>query len=308
MGYTFLDLAEETLQKAMEPLTVEEIWKKAGEYGLQSKCSSSGKTPWRTIGAQIYVNIRDNENSIFCKVLSRPTRFGLTKITYSNKSATENPADTEKFEERALHPLLSKYVYGDSNFKCYTKTIYHEKSRKNTKGKDKWLHPDIVGIYFPHKDYHILTTRAISGLRETALKLFSFEMKITVSITSLREYYFQAVSNSSWANEGYLVALNYENSTELIDEMRRLNNAFGIGFIKLNAENIEQSEILFSAKPNKSIDWETVNRLAEENPDFRDFLSEMTTDIDKEIIRGIYDKILNDDEYHKYIKAKKIVK
>jgi hypothetical protein len=35
-------------------------------------------------------------------------------------------------------------------------------------------------------------------------------MKKNLNFTNLREYYFQAVSNSSWANEGYIVALDID--------------------------------------------------------------------------------------------------
>lgn len=80
-------------------------------------------------------------------------------------------------------------------------------------------------------------------------------MKISVNLTNLRECYFQAVSNSSWAHEGYLVALNISEEPEMMDELRRLNNAFGIGVIRLEAEHFMQSEILFSAKEKESLDW-----------------------------------------------------
>nr|WP_288977411.1 hypothetical protein [uncultured Blautia sp.] len=45
------------------------------------------------------------------------------------------------------------------------------------------------------------------------------------------------MSNSSWAHEGYLVALKISEEPELMDELRRLNNAFGIGVIRLDAEH-----------------------------------------------------------------------
>ncbi len=96
-------------------------------------------------------------------------------------------------------------------------------------------------------------------------------MKRELNFSNLRECYFQAVSNSSWAHEGYLVALDFLDDTDLLDEIRRLNNAFGIGVIRLNMKHFMQSEILFSAKERDSLDWETVNRLVAENPDFRDF-------------------------------------
>jgi len=104
-------------------------------------------------------------------------------------------------------------------------------------------------------------------------------MKINVNLANLREYYFQAVSNSSWAHEGYLVALHITENPELMDEMRRLNNAFGIGVIGLDAEHFMQSEILFSAKEKESLDWDTINRLVDSNPDFKKFLDDLMEDI-----------------------------
>ena len=68
-------------------------------------------------------------------------------------------------------------------------------------------------------------------------------MKKTLNFTNLREYYFQAVSNSSWANEGYIVALDIDEDDSFLAELKRLNNAFGIGVIKLNAENIIMSNL-----------------------------------------------------------------
>jgi len=41
----------------------------------------------------------------------------------------------------------------DTHFKANLKTIYHENSNKTTKGQNEWLHPDLVGVYFPFKDY-----------------------------------------------------------------------------------------------------------------------------------------------------------
>lgn len=64
-----------------------------------------------------------------------------------------NASEKGSFIERDLHPLLVKFLYSNPHFKCYAKTIYHETSTKKTKGYNQWLHPDIVGIYFPFKDY-----------------------------------------------------------------------------------------------------------------------------------------------------------
>ena len=136
--------------------------------------------------------------------------------------------------------------------------------------------------------------------------LFSFEMKIKLNFTNLREYYFQAVSNSSWAHEGYLVALDIEEDALLYDELRRLNNAFGIGVIKLNPSEIEQSEIIFPSKERDFIDIDTVDRLAGENKDFRCLMNDIVEDIKVGKVKSTYDKVYMEDEYERYIAEKGI--
>lgn len=121
-------------------------------------------------------------------------------------------------------------------------------------------------------------------------------MKININLANLREYYFQAVSNSSWAHEGYLVALHITEKPELMDEMRRLNNAFGIGVIRLDAEHFMQSEILFSAKEKKSLDGDTINRLVDSNPDFKKFLDDLMEDIKVGKIKSKFDKTYTEEE------------
>ena len=77
MGYSFLDLAYEVLKKASKPMIYQEIWQVAKEKRLALKLESSGKTPWQSLGARLYVDVRDNEDSKFIKVGRRPTRFFL---------------------------------------------------------------------------------------------------------------------------------------------------------------------------------------------------------------------------------------
>jgi hypothetical protein len=128
----------------------------------------------------------------------------------------------------------------------------------------------------------------------------------------LKKAYFQAVSNSSWANYGYLVT--FEVSDNLLDEIERLNQSFGIGFILLNA-NPYQSKILFQSK-FKNIDFKTVDKLCVINEDFRKFMEQteklLTAEeryyksTEKELDE-FCDKCLdNDAEIEAYCKAKHI--
>lgn len=303
---TFLELAYQTLAKLNRPLTLSEIWEESERLGFQSECASKGETPIKTLAAKLYTDMRDNPNTEIIQVSKRPATFCLKGRQSTAVDETE-PPKKESFLERDLHPLLSFFVYGDSHFRCMTKTIHHEKSRKKRKGVNEWLHPDLVGIYFPYDDFDACVIELMDSFTDCQYKLFSFEMKISVTFSNLREYYFQAVSNSSWANEGYLAALNYSDDPELQEELLRLNNAFGIGLIKLNPESVEQSEILYPAKYRETIDWDTVDRLAAQNPEFKKFMNSTISDIKgRKIHPGEYDELFADTKMADYIKEKKI--
>lgn len=317
---TFWDVIEKTIEKVETPLSAKEIWDKANELGTVGDLSTTGKTPWATIAAYCYTDINNNgDNSTVIQTSERPAQFFLRrlasqidlpkvqKLKDTEKAKREN-IETKKFNERDLHSLLVAYAFGNSHFRANLKTVFHENSSKATKGQNEWLHPDLVGVYFPFRDYKSETLEIQNHLSITSIKLFSFELKISLNFGNLRQSYFQAVSNSSWANEGYLVTLNIDDDPTFKDEVRRLNNAFGIGIIKLNPENIFESEILFPARINQEIDWDTVNRLASENSDFNGFLKLITEDCKLGKVKSQYDKVLKMDELTKYINDKGINK
>lgn len=315
---TFWDIIERTIEKVATPLSAKEIWDKANELGTIGDYTTTGKTPWATIAAYCYTDINNNgDSSMVIQTSERPAQFFLRKLAdkidiqkvqkqKETEVAKKEKVETKKFNERDLHSVLVAYAYGDSHFKANLKTIYHENSSKATKGQNEWLHPDLVGVYFPFRDYKSETLEIQNHLSITSIKLFSFELKISLNFGNLRQSFFQAVSNSSWANEGYLVALNIDDDPTFKDEVRRLNNAFGIGIIKLNPENVFESEILFPSSINQEIDWDTVNRLANENSDFSDFLKLITEDCKLGKVKSQYDKVLKLEDLTKHIKDKGI--
>jgi hypothetical protein len=313
MAITFIDFIQEVLKISDIPLTPQEIWDKGVELKLDEKLKSSGATPWSTIGAKLFVDTRDNENSPFVKVGKRPARFYLkSKIEFLPSDIIQKIEEKEQkesskkanFHERELHPLLAYFANANPLFNrgrnIYTKTIFHEKSTK--KGLNEWLHPDMVGFYLPIDDWKpdLLDFNKITD--NNSLRLFSFELKIKLDKSNYRESFFQAVSNSSWAHEGYLVASYIANDDDLMSELERLSMSFGIGIIKLNLEDIDSSSVLFHAKKRESLDWETMNKLSERNPDFMKFLQDIKIDFEsKRIHKSEYDNII--DPY-KYIEEK----
>lgn len=288
------------------PLSPMEIWELAKIKGYDKQVGTQGKTPWQTIGALIYINIRDNPKSVFVKIKSKPTKFYLkelvsqdeiTKIENKEKNLSQ-PAQS-KLKERDLHPFLAYYAY--TYMLVYTKTIYHEKSNK--KSYSQWLHPDMVGVYFPIGEWTSEVLDFSKELGSTALKLYSFELKQQLDFTNLREAFFQTVSNSSWANEAYLVAAEINADEDFRNELKRLSSSFGIGIISLNIEDPDATEVLFPAKYRSELDWDNMNKLANENPDFRDFLVRVRKDfVGNEIWKEQYDKVIEPGDLTKCIR------
>jgi hypothetical protein len=304
---TFKQLAEIVIEKLKRPLSPFEIWEEGLKLGLSKKVNSKGKTPWYTIGAILYIDIRDNpKSSPFTQYSKRPATFFLKKLSGQQVQPPIEKPIPATFAERDLHPLIARFVYSDPHFRAHVKTIHHESSTGGKRGYNEWLHPDLVGVYLPFDDYDEVTLRLQKSLSLSSVKLFSFEVKRELSFSNLRQSYFQAVSNSSWAHEGYLIVAEMRDESNLKDEIQRLNHAFGIGLIKLNPESIDESEIIFQARQNPELDWSTIDRLVEENPEFKQFMVDVEEDLQLRKVKGHYDKRLNDNELIEHISDKKI--
>jgi len=312
--YSFLDLAYDVLKVATQPLTYQEVWQAGKEAGYTDKIKTSGKTPWQSLGAQLYVEVRDNEESRFMKVGKRPARFFLKDraaelasdaVAKIEKEESKKKEKTTGYHERDIHPLLTYFAYANPTFNrgrsIFTKTIFHERSQRS--GYNEWIHPDIVGFYLPLDDWRpdVIEFNRLSD--NNSLKLFSFEMKKSLTKANYREAYFQAVSNSSWAHEGYLVAAEILQDDEFLAELERLASSFGIGIIHLDPIDIDSSSILYPARVRDVLDWETINKLCEQNTDFEKFLQDVKIDFEsKRIHRAEFDEIVKD--IRKYIREK----
>ena len=104
------------------------------------------------------------------------------------------------------------------------------------------------------------------------------------------------------------VELNLKEDEDLLSELERLSKSFGIGIIQLNLDDIHSSEILFQSKTREYLDWDTMNKLCEENEDFKKFIQDVKIDFEsKRIHKSEYDLIPDDIENHisKIIKKRK---
>ncbi len=183
----------------------------------------------------------------------------------------DNQGNAEaKLSEHAMYPLLAGYLLAE--FGVFSKRI-DEKRSSNKRGPNgnRWLYPDMVGMEDLGADWHQEVRDCVNQYSDKRTKLWSFEAKLLINRSNVRECFFQAVSNSSWANFGYLVAAEIEGQ-DTLKELRMLSAAHGIGILKLDAENPAESQVLIPARENTEIDWDTANRLAVENSDFLTYL------------------------------------
>jgi len=184
-------------------------------------CEFKGETPSSTVSALLGDFIRTGDTRVkrikeiggtYSYYLTKNEQnIGIDELIGSIETVVAKKVDkTKSYEERDLHKLLSSYL---KNTGIYSKTIFHEQS---TYGKDNnqiWTHPDMVGIRFLK-----LQTKASQNFlkainRIDTFKLSSYEIKREInSDTELKKAFFQAVSNSSWANYAYLVAFEFSDS------------------------------------------------------------------------------------------------
>lgn len=186
----------------------------------------------------------------------------------NNEASTLN--NQNRLREEDLYPLLSDYLWIEHNI--YSKRI-DEKRSSNSHGTNgnKWLHPDVVGVEDLSRNWSVEVKNCVQQYSDVRAKLWSFEVKILINRSNVREVFFQAVSNSSWANFGYLVASEIE-GVDTLNELRILSSLHGIGFIRLEAENPLESQIMIPANERNAVDWDTVNRLCQENKDFLNYI------------------------------------
>ena len=315
--YTFQEFVREALQAAPVPMSSTELWAFAAQKGLAAKLPTAGKTPWHSLGALMYVDTKENPASDFLRVGRRPVRFWLRSRSLPKGWSAAGPTDDAKVAvppepeepkerrllEKDLHPVLTWFARTQLDG-VRVKTIRHSASTKKTFGE--WVHPDIVGVRFPVSALGERTTVEFAGaVRAPLMRLFSFELKRSVDFANLRETFFQAVSNSSWAHEGYLVAARWLDDEEFAEELSRLSQSFGIGAIHLCLDDPSASQVIHAARLRAELDWVTLDKLVAMNPDVAQFLESVRIDLTASKIHdGEYDAPPDDiDEYLKGIVA-----
>jgi hypothetical protein len=306
---TFLQLAREALLVASVPLAATELWSFAEQQGLTKRLSRFGKTPTQTLRVILDRDINEDTSSEFMRVGRGPVRFWLRSRPLPQGWSAAGPGEGAKdvliaqpeapkerpFLEKDLHPILVWFARTHLNG-VRAKTIRHTASTKKSFGE--WVHPDLVGVRFPLSALgERISVEFAGAVRAPLLRLFSFELKRAVDFSNLRECFFQAVSNSSWAHEGYLVAARWLDDDEFNEELNRLSQSFGIGAIRLCLDDLSASRVLHPAKARDELDWVMLDKLVAMNPDVAQFLETVKIDLNaNKIHNSEYDPLPDDPD------------
>ncbi len=84
MASIFIQLARKVLEAERRPLAIKEIWEVAEKKGFDKEISTTGKTPWFTLSALLHGDVRNNPQSLFLAIGSRPKKFMLKSLVESN--------------------------------------------------------------------------------------------------------------------------------------------------------------------------------------------------------------------------------
>ncbi|MFU7502781.1 MAG: hypothetical protein ACE1S7_05090 [Candidatus Tisiphia sp.] len=205
-----------------------------------------------------------------------PRKYYFTKKT--DQAKIEEAEKWSNIKEKEVYLKLSEFLWDELSI--YNMTI-NDKCSSNRSGTNanKWLYPDLVGMEAMTAGWAEVIKDCVKQYANIKAKLWSFEVKVTINHSNVRESFFQALSNSSWAHYRYLVAFSLVESKDsnTFRELEILSARHGIGFILLNINESEKGRILIPAKERLEIDWDMANRLVKENPDFEHFIKEVTS-------------------------------
>lgn len=229
-------------------------------YTTSSKNSTTSDNANIGNEQQKYNNEQPMQQPIEKPEINKQENKQESKQENCNEHNSNNSCKEERQEED-YYKDICKTLLKEKNI--YSKIINALKSScKKGDGAAKWLHPDIIGVKDTIRNFEDCVKNLISN--KERLEIYSFEVKKDLKMSNLKEIFFQALSNSSWANYGYLIFINLnEQNKELMEELQMLCSSYNIGVIKYDDQNKSIKTLFYANK--KELNWKMINRLAEEN-------------------------------------------
>ncbi len=283
MKKTLSDIVVEILHQTGKSLTAREISEiiinKEPEY-CNNKMKNTSKKNTESLISQLIAEIGSKYPQLqkcnVSRTADRPKKLfynsPINECNIENKNYQKKVSNHNNQKEHELYPKLAEYC---KSIGINTLRIDERKSSKNGgENYNIWLHADVVGFKDLSDNYNQATKECLIEYSCERSFLYSFEVKEgIIKNCDLRKYFFQTVSNSSWANYSYMVAEGIEEKAK--EELQLLCASFNIGFIQLNKDDPTESDIVIQA-PKTDVDWNMINRISDENPDFKQYLKNIS--------------------------------
>jgi hypothetical protein len=260
----YLKFAKRIIKENESSLTAEEIWTKINSDPSIANKLIPSSDPIRIINEQLASNyFGSSKPDYFIRTNKLGTLQFETKPGESGGEEEEWHNDQFTGHEIDYHRLLSYFAYHYLN-RCYTRSVHLGGGTGNFN-----LFPDLMGCRYFYDYAAVSEVKKLIKLNGNSLvKLYSFEVKKELdqnNFSLLREYFLEAVNNSSWANEGYLaVSISKEllKDDRFVNNSRQLSEDYGIGIIHLDKTNPNDSRIIQPAR-TKEVDYQSLARLAQ---------------------------------------------
>ncbi len=118
---TLLELAYKVLKKTKRPMNNREIWEYGKRHGFFKESDFQGQTPWSSLGAQIYVNMKNNKDCVFAITETRPRRFLLKSWgNYKKRPGDSHKNDIKRNKHISQQQLVMEYAENLSSELFYT--------------------------------------------------------------------------------------------------------------------------------------------------------------------------------------------
>ena len=231
------------------------------------------------IGGERTVRAKQQCPNVTTREKPRPRLYYWSEIPLEVDPVVNEEVDTDAatisdgFTEHDLYPMLIEFLNNDIGLYCQR---IDERRSINSQGSggNHWLHPDIVAMEPLDQGWDETVRTCVRHGNDKSVRLWSFEVKKELTRSNVRKCFIQAVSNSSWANYGYLVATSMSSGVE--PELQLLSSLHGIGVLLLDVEDLYNSQILIPAKEKADVDWLSANRIVAENIDFKNYIRQVS--------------------------------
>jgi hypothetical protein len=237
---------------------------------------------------------------------SPPTAIASEDLTQSE--GVVPPAGTDESGGRGdqrEEKFRSFFMRWSESNNLYPMIVEHTKGARQRAGINKWKFPDVVLLRWEvgavtDKGFRLAKDllEVKRSLGEQPFRLTSAELKVELTASTLRESFFQCVSNSKWAHTAQLTVACKLTDEVVVEELRRLGASYDVsvvsfgldtGFLDnlpaasqlraLPASDFEKlaSRITLSrialGKDRENLDWEHIRDLMRQSPDLENLFS-----------------------------------